>query len=216
MLKKPESYFGNIRYELIELVLDGDNKILEIGCGEGNTGKALKEQGKAVEVVGIEKIPEVAQVAMEKIDKVIIADVESVEIPFDEGYFDYMIMGDVLEHLYDPWILVNKLAHYVKKGGYIIASIPNVRYWRIIKDLVLKGEWKYCSEGLLDDTHLRFFTKKSIVRLFPSGRFAISRIIPASKPRPQKLSKQRLVNKLTFGLLEDFFTFQYIVEARRL
>jgi 2-polyprenyl-3-methyl-5-hydroxy-6-metoxy-1,4-benzoquinol methylase len=215
MLKKQKGYFSNIRCELIECVRDGDNKILEIGCGQGDTGKALKEQGKAAVVVGIEKVPEIAEAAKAKIDQVLTGDVEVIELSFSEGYFDYVIMGDVLEHLYDPWALVNKVGRYVKKGGYVIASIPNIRYWQIVKELVLKGEWRYCSEGVLDETHLRFFTKKSMIRLFESGPFTVSRIIPASKFRPQPLSKQVIVNKLTFGLFEDFFIMQYIVEAQR-
>jgi 2-polyprenyl-3-methyl-5-hydroxy-6-metoxy-1,4-benzoquinol methylase len=216
MLKKQEGYFSNIRCDLIELVRDGGNKILEIGCGQGDTGKVLKERGKAAEVVGIENNPEAAQAAKKKIDEVIIADVETAELPFTEGYFDYVIMGDVLEHLYDPWALVNKIGCYVKNGGYIIASIPNIRYWQVIKELVLNGEWKYRDEGLLDNTHLRFFTKKSMVRLFEAGPFAVNRIIPAGKLRAGPMGKQGLINKLTFGVFEDFFTLQYIVEARRL
>jgi len=209
-----ESYFSNTRYDLIELVADGNNKILEVGCGEGNTGKALKEQGKATEVVGIEKESVIADIAKTKLDKVICADVEAVELPFSQGYFDYVIMGDVLEHLYDPWALVRKLRPYLKKGGYILASIPNIRNWRIVKDLVLKGEWKYCHDGLLDDAHLRFFTKKTIIRLFQSEHFVVNRIIPRFKVRLQK--KPNFANKLTLGLLEDFLTFQYIVKVRKL
>lgn len=213
MLEKNKNYFKFVRWELIELVPKGNNKILEIGCGEGNTGNALKKQGKAVEVVGIEKESAIADIAKTKIDKVLCANVETVEIPFSEGYFDYVIIGDVLEHLYDPWMVVNKLGRYLKKGGSIIASIPNIRNWQIVKDLVLKGEWKYCSGGILDDTHLRFFTKKSMIRLFQSENFVVNRIIPAFKFHPTDRCNIR--NRFTFGLLEDFLTFQYIVEVRK-
>lgn len=214
MLHKPNAYFGVIRHDLMELVPKGDNKILEIGCGVGNTGKALKEQGKAIEVVGIEKVPKIAQIAKTRIEEVLCADVEALELPFTEEYFDYVIMGDVLEHLYDPWMVVKRVGRYVKKGGYIIASVPNTRNWRIVKDLILKGEWKYCSDGLLDDTHLRFFTKKSMTRLFQSEHFVVNCIIPTFKFWPR--SKRNIVNSVTFGLFEDFLTFRYIVEARKL
>jgi len=217
MLTKYKGYFSSIRWDIIEFVRDGDNKILEIGCGEGNTGKVLKEQGKAVEVIGIEKISEAARIAETKIDKVLCADVETIELPFDEGYFDYVIIGDVLEHLYDPWSLVNKLGHYIKKGGYIIASIPNIRNWRVIKSLALKGEWNYSSEGLLDDTHLRFFTKKSILKLFSSKDFFVHRLIPKFEFRPTyKSDIIKPFNNITLGLFEDFLAFQYIFIARKL
>jgi len=214
MLEKHQNYFSNTRWDLIELVPKGNNKILEIGCGEGNTGKALKEQGKAAEVVGVEKVPEIAQIARTRIDNVICGDVETVQLSFCEEYFDYVIMGDVLEHLHNPWFLVKKLKCCLKNGGHIIASIPNVRNWRIIKDLVLKGEWEYCTVGILDDTHLRFFTKKSMIRLFQSEHFAINCIIPGFKFWPT--SKCNIANNFTFGLLRDFLTLQYIVKARKL
>ncbi len=216
MHKKKKGYFGNIRQELVDLVQEGNNKILEIGCGEGNTGKVLKEQGKAIEIVGIEIIYEAAQIAKRKIDKVLNIDVEKTELPFDEGYFDYVIMGDVLEHLYDPWLLVRKLSRFIKNGGYIVVSIPNIRHWKVLKELVLKGEWKYSVEGPLDDTHLRFFTKKSMISLLESGPFTVSRIIPVSKFRPNLGIKWSMVNKLTLGLLEEFLEAQYIIEAKKL
>lgn len=213
MQEKHENYFSSTRLDLIGFVPKGNYKILDIGCGEGNTGKALKEQGKATEVVGIEKESVIADIAKTKLDKVICADVEAIELPFSEGYFDYVIMGDVIEHLYDPWTFVKKVGPYMKKGGYIIASIPNTRNWRIIRDLVLKGDWKYCPDGLLDDTHLRFFTKRSLRRLFESDNFALDLIIPKFKVLPQK--KVNWANNLTLGLFEDFLTFQYIVKVKK-
>ncbi len=214
MLEKHEDYFSSTRFDLVEFVDKGDNKILELGCGEGNTCVALKSRGKAIEVVGVEKDPKIAQIARMKVDKVICADIEAVELPFSEGYFDYVIIGDVLEHLYNPWILVNRLGRYLKRGGYVIASIPNIRNWRIIKDLVLKGEWKYCSEGLLDETHLRFFTKKGVLGLFQSECFFVTRIIPRFKLLPT--GKAKIVNSLAFGLLEEFLAVQYVVKVRKL
>jgi len=214
VLNKDQNYYHGIRWDLINFVSKGNNRILDIGCGDGNTGKSLKDQGKAVEVVGIEKVSEIAQIAETKIDKVICANVETIELPFSEGYFEYIIMGDMIEHLYDPWLLIRKLRPYLKKEGYILASIPNIRNWRIIKDLVLKGEWNYSSKGLLDDTHLRFFTKKSILKLFSSKDFLVHRIIPRFKLEAR--SKANLVNKLTLALFEDFVTVQYIIKAKKL
>jgi len=217
VLNKDQNYYHGIRWDLINFVSKGNNRILDIGCGDGNTGKALKDQGKAVEVVGIEKVSEIAQIAETKIDKVICANVETIELPFNEGYFEYILMGDVLEHLYDPWTLVNNMGRYLKKGGVLIASIPNIRNWCIIKSLVLKGEWNYSSDGLLDDTHLRFFTKKSILKLFSSEDFLVHRLIPEFEFRPTyKFGIKKQFNIITLGLFEDFLTFQYIVIARKL
>lgn len=216
MLNKDQNYYHGIRWDLINFVSKGNNRILEIGCGDGNTGKALKDQGKAVEVIGIEKVSEIAQIAETKIDKVIYANVETIELPFSEGYFEYIIMGDVIEHLYDPWLLIRKLRPYLKKGGYILASIPNIRNWRVIKGLVFNGEWNYSHDGLLDDTHLRFFTKKTIVKLFSSEDFRVHRLIPKFEFRPTYRSGIiKTVNYVTLGLLKGFLTFQYIIIAEK-
>ena len=211
---KKEDYFNSTRWDLIRLIRNGNNKVLEIGCGTGNTGRALKENGKATEVIGVEIIPEIAKTAGTKLDKVICGDIEVLDLPYRE-YFDYVIAGDVLEHLYNPWAIINKIKIYIKKGGYVIASIPNVRNWRILKDLILKGEWKYVSAGILDNTHLRFFTKKSIIELFKNNGFSEIRIIPAFKVKSKK-NKFNLINIFTFGLFEEFFTTQYIVKARKI
>ena len=212
---KEENYFNSTRWDLIRLIRNGNNKILEIGCGTGNTGRALKESGKAAGVIGVEIIPEIAKIAETKLDKVICGDIEVLDLHFDRGYFDYVIMGDVLEHLYDPWGVVSKVRHYIKDGGYIIASLPNIRNWRIMKNLILKGEWEYTDAGLLDNTHLRFFTKKSIIKLFEDNGFGEIEIVPAFKTKSKK-NKSNLINVLTLGLFEEFLTGQYIVKARKL
>ncbi len=216
MVRKDNLYFGNIRHDVIELVAPGANRILDIGCGEGNTGQLLKEQGKAAEVVGVEKIAEVAEIARTRIDTVLCVDVEAMSLP-NTDYFDYIIMGDVIEHLYDPWALVNNMGQYLKKGGFVIASVPNIRNFRIIKSLFLKGEWNYSSDGLLDDTHLRFFTKKTIVELFSSEDFAVERLISKFEFRPTyRTTIIKSLNNVTLHLFEDFLAFQYIVIARKL
>jgi 2-polyprenyl-3-methyl-5-hydroxy-6-metoxy-1,4-benzoquinol methylase len=212
MFEKKETYFGNIRLDIVNLVENGGNKILEIGCGAGNTGKMLKQQGKASEVVGIEKVPEIAEIAKTVLDKVVCGDVETAELPLSKEYFDYVIASEVLEHLYDPWSLVDKLRIYLRKGGYIIASLPNIRNWRIVKGLVLKGEWEYSHDGALDNTHLRFFTKKSMTRLFQSKGFVVISIVP--KFKYDIGNRYNILNRFTLGLLEDFITTNYVIKAK--
>lgn len=214
MLSKEKNYFNFTRWELIKFVKTGNNKILEIGCGAGSTGLALKKEGKGKEVIGIEIVPEIAKKAKDKLDKVICGDIEVLDLPFDEGYFDYVIMADVLEHLRDPWKVVRKTGYYLKKQGYIIASIPNIRNWSILKDLIFKGKWEYAKEGILDDTHLRFFTKKSIIGLFKNNGFSEIEIMPVFKIKSK--GKANLINIFTFGVFEEFLTVQYIIKARKL
>jgi len=212
MFEKKKTYFNNTRVDIINLVEKGSNRILEIGCGAGNTGKILKLQGKASEVVGVEKVSEIAEIAKAVLDKVVCGDVETAELSLSKDYFDYVIASDVLEHLYDPWSLIDKLRIYLRKGGYIIASLPNIRNWKILKGLVLKGQWEYSHDGVLDDTHLRFFTKKSMIRLFQSKGFVVTSIVP--KFKYDVGNRYNILNRFTFGLLEDFITTNYIIKAK--
>jgi len=210
-----ENYFNFIREELIDLIRCGNNKVLEIGCGTGNTGRVIKDKGKAKQVIGIEIIPEVAEIAKDKLDKVICGDIEVLDLPYKE-YFDYVIAGDVLEHLYNPWEVVKKLKKYLKKKGYIIASIPNIRNQCILRHLIFEGRWDYTKAGLLDVTHLRFFTRNSIIELFRDNGFDKIEIMPEFKIKSRKKRKYNLINIFTFRLFEEFLTYQYIVKARRL
>lgn len=214
MFLKDKNYFNATRSELVELVKMGDNRVLDIGCGSGNTGAVLKKENKATEVIGIELVPEIAKIAESKIDKVICGNIEFLDLQFSKGYFDYVIAGDILEHLYNPWKMVNRINFYLKNGGYIIASLPNVRNWLIIRDIIFKGDWRYKKEGILDDTHLRFFTKKSIFEMFKNNKFSEIKILPRFKITKEK-NKSNLINMLTFGIFEEFLAYQYIVIAKK-
>lgn len=207
--EKPEAYFEIIREDLIALVPEGPHRILDVGAASGNTGLALKRLGKASEVVGVELCEEFGKEAGEKIDKVIIGDIEKFELPFPKGYFDYIICGDVLEHLIDPWTTLKKLRSYLSDNGYIIASIPNIRCWIVIKDLVFYGKWEYQWGGVLDKTHLRFFTRRSIYQLFDSAGFKVDRMIFKFG------RKSRILNALTLQLFKEFFPAQFLVVASK-
>lgn len=204
---KEVQYYAIRRDDLINLVPQGDHKILEIGCGVGNTGLALKNLGKAKEVVGVELFSKAAEEAKSKIDEVITGDIEKLDLPYKE-YFDYIICGDVLEHLLDPWSALKKLKKYLTPKGYLIASIPNIQYWRVIRDLLLLGKWEYKNAGILDSTHLRFFTHREIIKLFQSADFQITKI--SSKIA----GKSKIFNRLTFKIFNDFLAFQFLIVAK--
>ena len=136
---------------------------------------------------------------------------ESVKISYEKQSFDYIIMGDVLEHLIDPMSTLKKLKPYLKKEGSFLLTVPNIRYWKTLIDLVLKDEWEYKDWGILDFTHLRFFTKKSLFRLFFKMDFnhlSVSRVIG-------KNTKSDFLNKLTLGLFEGFLASHIFVRAKK-
>ena len=207
-LQKPGHYYSHPRKELISLIPVSAMRILEVGCAEGVFANSLREARKPArpEIVGIEINRAAATKAEEFLDAVYVGSIEDLEIPFRE-HFDCVVCADVLEHLVDPWKTLEKIKTYLRPGGCVVASIPNIQHWRVILNL-FRGEWEYTSEGTLDDTHLRFFTRKSIIDLFETAGFLV-RGVRARVPTP----RGRTLNSMTGRVLEPFLTFQYYVVA---
>jgi 2-polyprenyl-3-methyl-5-hydroxy-6-metoxy-1,4-benzoquinol methylase len=208
-VRKLSSYYASERDDIQSLMPVGPHKVLEIGAGWGNLGAVLKKSGKAAETTGVELIKAAADVAALKLDRVFCGDIESMEIDLPEKYFDYVICGDVLEHLKDPWAVLEKLKPCLKDSGTIIASLPNVRHWRVVKDLVLNGKWEYKTDGTLDSTHLRFFTRKSAVELLCRAGFTINRVDSAL------LGKAKIIDAATLHVFSDFLAFKYLIVASK-
>ncbi len=204
--KRNPFYYLSVRDDLIPFIPPQAKRILEVGCAGGMTGKALKERGFE-EIVGIEMNEEVAKSGKCYYDKLIIGDVEEVSLPFEKEYFDCILYGDVLEHLVDPWQVLKKHHAFLKKGGMIICSIPNIRHYRIIKKLLFGGKWEYRGDGIMDKNHLRFFTLDSIRGMLTEAGFEIKDIVKRLSGAPWL----KLMNRLLGSQLADFLVRQYIV-----
>lgn len=207
-------YYTCSRSELLPFIKKNAEKVLDVGCGEGFFGKNLKQGFLARQVVGIEIVPSVAEKAELLLDKVICDNVETMDLGSlkkQYGHFDYIVCGDVLEHLKDPWQVLKSLTDLLKLDGHIIASIPNVRYWRIIAALLLEGKWEYASHGILDIAHLRFFTRKTAIRLFEQSGL----IVESCEGAPIRSRLDKLFWTLTAGIYRDLLAVQWIVVGRR-
>ena len=152
-----------------------DKKVLEFGCSTGYVSKILKERGCAV--TGIEIDGEAAKKAEAYCERVIVGDIENLDYNRQLGNekFDVALFGDILEHLKDSKTILLKVKDFLKENGYIAISIPNIAHWSIRLDL-LCGRFDYQEMGILDDTHLRFFTKRSIVNLLESSGYFVDSI----------------------------------------
>lgn len=207
-------YRRHVRLCLLKHISPGANRILDIGCGEGENGAYLKRHFMASEVVGIELDGEAALKAGEKLDHVICGDIEALSLkePFlKDSLFDYVICGDVLEHLKDPWEQLVRLRSFIRPEGKIIASIPNVRHLKVVIPIILKGEWTYADKGILDRRHLRFFTKSSAVSLFIDAGYSVASVTPNVIGK-----KYLLMYYLSASFLVDFLATQWIIVARPL
>jgi 2-polyprenyl-3-methyl-5-hydroxy-6-metoxy-1,4-benzoquinol methylase len=216
---KAEAYFSNVRRDIVSLLpRNPAQRVLEVGAGAGSTLLYIKEQRLAAEVMGVElmKLPGSHQ-EHPLIDKFQIANIEEEDIAAAQGYFDVILCADVLEHLVDPWAAVEKISRYLRPDGLLIVSMPNLREWKTLASVVFRGEFNYRPEGgIMDKTHLRFFCKKNIRQLLSTPSLSpiffrpnfMLREVPEGK-------KRKILNRITFRLLEDFLTIQYLVIARK-
>ena len=220
MNEQSPSYYENVRNDLIPLVPMGAKYILEVGCAAGMTGRELKKRS-GVFVAGIELNAEAAKVAKNILDDVVHGDIEKIDLPYNESSFDCILFADVLEHLVDPLSALLKVHHLLKEDGVVVASIPNVQFHGVIHKLI-EGNWAYEKEGILDETHLRFFTYKEIVKLFSQAGYSIQKVEEVLDPQYEKFVElnsttlsfgRTQVKDLTPEEIKRFFVFQYKVIA---
>jgi SAM-dependent methyltransferase len=210
--EKADTYFDRVRTEILPLLPAGTvDRVLEVGCGSGDTLAYLQASGRCRWTCGVELFPEAADTARGRLDEVYEANIEQMELPIAPSSLDVVLCLDVLEHLIDPWTTASRLARLLKPGGVLIASIPNVRHFRVVLPLLFRGRWEYGNFGLMDRTHLRFFTEQSATQLL---RQAGLRVDAVRKSGMEALHKRAAV-VLSAGLLEPLLVFQYLIRGVR-
>jgi 2-polyprenyl-3-methyl-5-hydroxy-6-metoxy-1,4-benzoquinol methylase len=207
-------YFEIERHEMLRCIPQEASVILDVGCAVGSFGKLLKSN-RSVEVWGVEINDYAASVAAQKLDKVICGPFdETIDLP--KNNFDCIVFNDVLEHLVDPYSALLFSKSLLCKGGKIVASIPNVRYFDNVWKLLVGKDWKYTENGVLDRTHLRFFTQKSIIETFNSLGYeveSIEGINPLEIKHPSQFKKFMFLNYILFNQIEDMRYIQFAVVA---
>lgn len=169
------AYFSNINAELLEKIPVTSGSVLEIGCAEGQFGAAFLARHPEAVYVGVELLPEVAAKAAQRLPTVLSGSIEdddvlaAVTAAAPPDGFAVLVLGNVLEHLRDPWRALTRLRALLRPDGLCAACIPNVAHWSVVLPL-LQGKWEYAENGLLDRTHLRFFTLESMRELFRTRR----------------------------------------------
>lgn len=189
-------------FKILRLINEGWT-ILDIGCGNGILGKYLKKKQHKCNIIGIDISRDAAKIAKKYYDEVIISDIENMLVLNYNIKFDAIILADVLEHLRRPDIVLKDLKGYVKQGGYIIASIPNIGRFEI-RIKLLFGKFDYQDIGILDKTHLRFFTQKTIYTLFNKEGYNVI------KKEYTGLASKHYI----FSLFPNLFTYQFIIIAQ--
>ena len=165
-------YDVNERGEVAPHIPAGVTSALDVGCGRGGFGATLRQAlGPGARIVGIEPVASQAERARSAGFDEVVCDYFPTQ-DTSLGTFDLVCFNDVLEHLVDPWQVLRETQDWLTPGGHVLAAIPNIQYWPAIIDL-FNGRWDYTESGLMDRTHLRFFTRKTIVELFDQSGYDV-------------------------------------------
>jgi SAM-dependent methyltransferase len=217
---QPGDYYDGFNERLLGAVPARAGRILEVGCARGRLGHELRRQDPSRYVAGVEQDPDAAQAARQRLDEVFVLDAQAGTPPIEPGSLDCILFGDVLEHLVDPEDVLRRYRELLAPDGLVLASVPNIQHFSIVKSL-LRGDFMYQPAGLLDATHLRFFTYMSFAKLMLDAGF-----LPRLEDRIRSGEAQHFVDAAAPLLthcrvhpdlaLEPLDTFQYIVGGSKL
>lgn len=191
-------------------------KVLEIGCDCGATLLEIKNRYPHARVYGYEINEKAAEIASH-IAEVKVGNIEDGKLGYPKEMFDYIIFGDVLEHLKKPLDVIRYCRQFLKKKGYILANIPNLMHISVMAEL-LKGNFTYTETGLLDNTHIHLFTYNEIVKMFQEGQYEIEGVkmtnMPMSEEEKELIDKLLSLQKESERFMYEAFQFQVRAQKR--
>ncbi|MGE5297470.1 MAG: class I SAM-dependent methyltransferase [Solirubrobacterales bacterium] len=206
---KSRQYYEAERADMLKYIPQNARRTLEFGCGYGRFSALLKDT-LHTESWAVEVDEQAAREASRSLDRVIHADAFAAMDQLPENHFDCVIFFDILEHLVDPYSLLRAVKSKLAPHGVVVASIPNIRYYSVFKDFVVHGNWEYRDQGVMDRTHLRFFTRKSIRAMFERLGFGI---LTMEGIHPTSSRTYRWLNRVLCNTIADVRYKHYAVIA---
>jgi methionine biosynthesis protein MetW len=208
-----QAYIGS-RQDIVDLIPTTIARVLDVGCSNGALGANLKKRYPHVHVTGIEYNPMTANEAGQHLNQVIVADLDQPAWPFQfpDSHFDAIICADVLEHLREPTRALGHMTQWLAPGGTLLISLPNIRHWSVFYQLLVMADWPERDYGIFDRSHLRFFTRRSAMRMIKHAGLRIHRAIAKY---PFYDNTGTFLNRIGFavsripGLLE-FVSYQWV------
>lgn len=210
-----DQYYSNPRPDVTSRVPETARRVLDIGCAVGLVGETLLMRG-VEEVVGLEFDSRAVIEASRRLSAVHRMDLEDLDslrsfIAENSGSFDCVIMADVLEHLRDPWSTLAAVTPALRSGGAAVISLPNVRVLSVVLPLVVHGRFDYRDRGVLDRTHLRFFTRRTAAQLIEGAGLNI--VETARAPTPWRSAMMSAVGRALGDLGNEQFVFVALKRA---
>jgi 2-polyprenyl-3-methyl-5-hydroxy-6-metoxy-1,4-benzoquinol methylase len=214
------SYYEDPRPDIQALIDPRGLRTLDVGCGGGALSAALRARGAAF-TAGIELDPAAAATARGRLDELIEGSAMDGELPWAPESFDALIFADVLEHLPDPDRVLARFLPFVSRDGTVIVSVPNMRFWSVLLRLIV-DRWSYTEHGVRDRTHLRIFTRRTLLQMLSSHGLRVERLARNKRLLDDQSHIGRLgaaathLARATVGhMAPELMTYQYVAIARK-
>ncbi len=204
-------YYDLVRSELFPFFSEPVDTAIEFGSGSGATLVALREKKLAKKVIGVEIHKPSFERAKKVLDTAYLLDIESDKLPFKKESFDAILFPDILEHLRDPWSILAQANTWLRPNGFVVVSVPNIRHFSVLVAL-LRGRWEYTEAGIMDRTHMRFFTKETMREALEEAGFVVEEIRANGGYLP---SWKGWLNFLSGNRIRPWFESQYLFKARK-
>jgi 2-polyprenyl-3-methyl-5-hydroxy-6-metoxy-1,4-benzoquinol methylase len=202
-------YFSTDRRELLHFLEDARfSSAIDLGCASGLFGRELISSRTVQACDGIELNPQAARVASEGLRKVWEGAFETVFETIPWRTYDLVVMADVLEHLAEPWQALRDLHAHTNENANLLISVPNVRHYSVVLPLLFSGRFEYQDVGIMDRTHLHFFTRLSLLKALNDTGWKVQRVRPNIKTKYLKWWYPH-------HLFEEFLAVQYFILASK-
>lgn len=166
--------YSFVNEDILKLMDTNYKRVVEVGCMDGALAKVYREKNPVCRYTGVEINDDYARRALSNCSEVITGNIENIDDAVFDQLFpsDCWIFGDVLEHLYDPWKMLSRIRNKLSQGAHIIACVPNAQHWSV-QGMLNSGQFRYKDTGLMDRTHIRWFTRITLIDMFQSAGFNI-------------------------------------------
>ena len=208
-------YFTTARGEILPFLPAKVGRLLDLGCGTGATVALVRKARAVTWAGGVELDAAAAEEARAHCERIFAGDavMQNFEQEIAPSSLDLVLCLDVLEHLADPWKMVQRLSPLLAPRGRLILSVPNIRNWKFLWRLAAKGDFRYRDAGVLDRTHLRFFVRETAIELATCGGLTL---VAAPNAHPFRFPDPRfLLCRVSGGRLEPLLAKQWLVVAER-
>jgi 2-polyprenyl-3-methyl-5-hydroxy-6-metoxy-1,4-benzoquinol methylase len=212
--------YSFVNQDILKLMDSNYKRVVEVGCMDGALAKAYREKNTSCQYTGVEINDDYAKAALLHCSEAIAGNIEE----FDDDIFDQLfpsdcwVFGDVLEHLYDPWKVLSRIREKVTSGAHIIVCVPNVQHWSV-QAMLNAGQFRYKDTGLMDRTHIRWFTRITLIEMFQSCGFNIIAGVPIVAHQPPDgflpvIRQMAIANGIDPAIaVNDSLAYQWVVKA---